>query len=185
VQEFIQRKLCEKRLKARLHAIWFCIPMDNDRPSLDLKHFNAICPDKNVPVIALFTKYDQFKCNVKIKLKDHPETHIDAEVKRGFEQGYLANLSGPPPFICLERMHKDGQQCTDLIKLTANSLSGGVVALMLIAVQKDNLELSITSAISWTKDRFQELESTEVVLKRCIVAFPWMWLIANYDDWNI
>jgi hypothetical protein len=55
-----------------------------------------------VPVVALFTKYDQFKRNIKIKLKDHPETHIDAEVKRGFEQGYLARLSGPPPFICLE-----------------------------------------------------------------------------------
>ena len=46
-------------------------------------------------------------------------------------------------------MHKDGQRCTDLIKLTANSLSGSVVALMLMAVQKDNLELSVTSAIGW------------------------------------
>ena len=55
---------------------------------------------------------------------------------------YFANF-------CPAEMHKDGQQCTDLIKLTANSLSGDVVALMLIAVQKDNLELSITSAISW------------------------------------
>jgi len=44
-------------------------------------------------------------------------------------------------------MHKDGQQCTDLIKLTANSLSGDVVALMLVAVQKDNLEVSINHAI--------------------------------------
>ena len=25
----------------------YCIPMDNDRPSLDLKHFDEICPDKN------------------------------------------------------------------------------------------------------------------------------------------
>ena len=55
---------------------------------------------------------------------------------------YFANL-------CPAGMHKDGQHCTDLIKLTANSLSGDVVALMLIAVQKDNLELSITSAIGW------------------------------------
>ena len=55
---------------------------------------------------------------------------------------YFANF-------CPAGMHKDGQQCTDLIKQTANSLSGDVVALMLIAVQKDNLELSITSAISW------------------------------------
>ena len=44
-------------------------------------------------------------------------------------------------------MHKDGQRCTDLIKLTADSLSGGVVALMLVAVQKDNLEVSINHAI--------------------------------------
>ena len=55
---------------------------------------------------------------------------------------YFANF-------CAAEMHKDGQQCTDLIKLTANSLSGNVVALMLIAVQKDNLELSITVAIDW------------------------------------
>jgi len=66
VQEFVKRKSQEKRLKDRLHAIWFvllciysceftrsrlvfryCIPMDNDRPSLDLKYFEAICPDKN------------------------------------------------------------------------------------------------------------------------------------------
>jgi hypothetical protein len=25
----------------------YCIPMENDRPSLDLKHFEDICPDKN------------------------------------------------------------------------------------------------------------------------------------------
>ena len=58
-----------------------------------------------VPIIALFTKYDQFKCNIKMKLEDehdHPEMHIDAVVKRAFEQHYLACLTGPPPFICLE-----------------------------------------------------------------------------------
>ena len=66
VQEFIKRKSQEKRLRDRLHAIWFvvylqsivnlrwsrlhfryCIPMDNDRPSLDLRHFEAIRPDNN------------------------------------------------------------------------------------------------------------------------------------------
>ena len=58
-----------------------------------------------VPVIALFTKYDQFKHDIKMKLEDehdHPETDIDTEVKRVFEQHYLASLRGPPPFICLE-----------------------------------------------------------------------------------
>ena len=49
--------------------------------------------------------------------------------------------------FCPSGMHNNGQRCTDLIKLTANSLSGDVVALMLVAVQKDNLEVSINHAI--------------------------------------
>jgi len=179
VQDFVRRKSREKRLKDRLHAIWFCIPMDNDRPSLDLKHFGDVCPDKNVPVIALFTKYDQFKRDIKMKLEDqcdHPDMDIDAEMKSVFDQHYLANLSGPPPFICLERMHKDDQRCTDLIALTSNLLSGGVVPLMLMAVQKDNLEVSINHAIKRTKEKFEEGSgSTEVVIKLCLAAFPWMW----------
>jgi hypothetical protein len=64
VQDFVSRKSREKRLTDRLHAIWFvhlriysckftglvfryCIPMDDDRPEQNLKHFNEICPDKN------------------------------------------------------------------------------------------------------------------------------------------
>ena len=66
VQDFVSRKLRARQLEDRLHAIWFvfaplgiysckftgllfryCIPMDNDRPSLDLRHFDDICPDKN------------------------------------------------------------------------------------------------------------------------------------------
>jgi hypothetical protein len=44
-------------------------------------------------------------------------------------------------------MNKPGQLCKGLIELTASSLTGSVVALMLLAVQKDNLELSITHAV--------------------------------------
>jgi hypothetical protein len=66
VQEFVRRRSQERKLVNRLHAIWFassssgiysyeftgllfryCVPMDNDRPSLDLKHIQDICPDKN------------------------------------------------------------------------------------------------------------------------------------------
>ena len=46
-------------------------------------------------------------------------------------------------------MHKHDQRCTDLIEVTANALSGGVVALMLLAVQRDNLELNVTKAVEW------------------------------------
>jgi hypothetical protein len=60
-----------------------------------------------VSVIALFTKFDQFKRDIKMRLEDqddHPEVHFDfdAEVKRVFEQFYLARLRESIPFICLE-----------------------------------------------------------------------------------
>ena len=57
------------------------------------------------PVIAVFTKYDQFKRNIKMKLEDEnrdPEINLDAEAENIFKQHYLASLDGPPPFIRLE-----------------------------------------------------------------------------------
>jgi len=105
VQEFVRRKSQERQLQNRLHAIWYCIPMDNDRPELDLKYFGDVCPDKNVPVIAIFTKYDQFKREIRMKLEDQcrdPATELEAEVESIFNQYFLASLTGPPPFICLE-----------------------------------------------------------------------------------
>ena len=58
-----------------------------------------------VPVIAVFTKYDQFKRDIKMKLEDEgrdPEAHFDAEVKHVFDRYYLGSLSGSPPFVRLE-----------------------------------------------------------------------------------
>jgi hypothetical protein len=46
-------------------------------------------------------------------------------------------------------MQRPGQRCADLVEMTADALSGDVVALMLLAVQKDNLELNIKQAIKW------------------------------------
>ena len=46
-------------------------------------------------------------------------------------------------------MHKHAQRCTELIEKTADALSGGTVAIMLLSVQKDNLELNIRQAVIW------------------------------------
>ena len=45
-------------------------------------------------------------------------------------------------------MQKHGQRCDGLIEMTANALSGDVVALMLVAIQRDNLDISIKQAIT-------------------------------------
>ena len=157
-----------------------------------------------------------------MKLEDQrrdPAEH-DVEVDKIFRQQYLAKLGGPPPYVCLESkdfvygiapstyyahfhasgMHKNGQRCTDLLEKTANSLSGSVVATILLAVQRDNLELNITQAVKWydlvysgtkMKSRFSNFSSrvhsasqrgdleTKKVIELCILAFPSIWVSRN------
>ena len=55
--------------------------------------------------MAVFTKFDQFKRDIKMKLQDkgrNPATDLDDEVERVFKRRYLAGLVGPPPHIRLE-----------------------------------------------------------------------------------
>ena len=100
--------------------------MDNERPSLDLKYFNDICADKNgvscfccdsvccfhwsmtVPIIAVFTKYEQLKFNVEMKLQDEgegaqPEV-IEERAEEVFQAEYLGMIAGQPRYITLESM---------------------------------------------------------------------------------
>ncbi|KXN82137.1 hypothetical protein AN958_03191 [Leucoagaricus sp. SymC.cos] len=151
IKDFIREKSTEKRLRDRLHAIWYCIPMDNQRPSLDLKYFSSICLDRNVPLIAVFTKYDQFKDDIEIRLEDDGvanwKTEAPTEAERVFQEEYLGKLGGMPQFVRLESMHEAGKHCTELLEKTANALSDDVVAVMLLAVQRGNLELSVKRAV--------------------------------------
>jgi len=186
VQDFVRRKSQERRLGDRLHAIWYCIPMDNDRPELEVKHFHDICPDRNVPVIAVFTKYDQFERDTKYKLEDRPEgldqgTDLNDEVERIFREHYQAYLEGSPLFVCLGRMHKPGEKCTTLIEMTADALSPNVVALMLVAAQKNGLELSIQQAVKRAHSVVERGGSINQVVKECILAFPSLWHLSFFE----
>jgi hypothetical protein len=59
-------------------------------------------------VIAVFTKFDQFRRDVRIKLEDQDDrdpddpTHLHAEMEKIFKEVFLANLTGSPPFVRLE-----------------------------------------------------------------------------------
>ncbi|KAH9033842.1 hypothetical protein EDB84DRAFT_1676291 [Lactarius hengduanensis] len=149
LQQFIRRKCQETRLRDRLHAIWYCVPMDNHRPQLDLKFFKDICPDRNVPVIVLFTKYDQFRRNVQIHVEDFgsPDDNVlDVEDKQ-FQEHYLGPLGEDIRYVRLEKMHMQNMRCDKLIETTAAALDDDIVGLMLFAVQRGNLKLSVKTAL--------------------------------------
>jgi hypothetical protein len=60
-----------------------------------------------VPVIAVFTKNDQFRREVKMKLEDQhggevDQALVDREMEEIFNKHHLANLGEAPRFVCLE-----------------------------------------------------------------------------------
>ncbi|KAH9005051.1 hypothetical protein EDB86DRAFT_2796846 [Lactarius hatsudake] len=197
LQDFIRRKCREKRLRDKLHAIWYCIPMDNQRPGLDLRFLKDICPDENVPVIAIFTKYDQFRRNVKIDVEDYgnPDDKVSEVAEKIFQEHYLHPLGDGVGFVRLEQMHRQNRRCDDLIEKTAAALNEDTIALMLLTVQKGNLQLSVKMALNRlvrqlngeASDDLNEycsvlsgagfkVEGTERVVGECLFAFPFIWV---------
>jgi hypothetical protein len=64
-------------------------------------------------VIAVFTKYDQYKRNIKMKLEDQgidtDTARLNAEMESVFKEQFLAHLMGSPPFVRLESEDFIGQ----------------------------------------------------------------------------
>ncbi len=55
-------------------------------------------------------------------------------------------------------MNKKEAHCHSLIEATAVALSGDAVSFMLIAVQKDNLRLSVNLTLKWSVLQFKRTE---------------------------
>jgi len=68
-------------------------------------------------VIAVFTKYDQFRREVRMKLEDHGRDpgDLNAEMERIFNEVFLANLKESPPIVRLESENFYKPACTALI----------------------------------------------------------------------
>ena len=121
-----------------------------------------------VPVIAVFTKYDQFKFNVEMDVFDDPDKYPDSDAsqvaEKLFEEHYLRPLGDGVKYVRLEsvlrvnipRTHTDGSaaemdvkdsRCDNLVEETAAALNENTVALMLLVVQKNDLNLSVKTAL--------------------------------------
>ncbi|KAN0131255.1 hypothetical protein V8E53_010959 [Lactarius tabidus] len=181
LKDFIQRKCGERRLQDRLHAIWYCVPMDDHRPGLNLRFYENVCPDQNVPVIAVFTKYDQFRRNVEIDVSDDPNRYLDSNVSQvaeeRFQEHYLRPLGDDVKYVRLEKMHRKDSHCDSLVETTAAALNEETVALMLLAVQRRNLEFSVKAALRRVhkKAGLNARLNVKEVIQECLVLFPYIW----------
>ncbi|KAJ7455482.1 hypothetical protein FB451DRAFT_642628 [Mycena latifolia] len=156
VKDFICDCSTRRSLSERLHAIWYCIPMDNRRPELDIIPYRHLSLPGNVPVIAVFTKYEVFRRNVYHTLQDKYQREIsseetDRECQRTFQTKYLdvfGRAAYPAPiYVCLEGMNKPDARCQSLVQTTADALNPDIVALMLLAMRGDNIRLNVHVAL--------------------------------------
>jgi len=55
-----------------------------------------------VPIIAVFTKYDDFKLTIGIDMEDEDPMDVDAEVERVFKEQYVTLVEGASMHVRLE-----------------------------------------------------------------------------------
>ena len=98
---------------------------------------------------------------------EYPGNDVSEAAKRQFEEHYLHPLGDNVKYVQLEsgfrvkcqgykltshwystEMHRQNADCNDLIEKTAEALNEDTVALMLLAVQNGNLELSVKVALN-------------------------------------
>ncbi|KAI9457008.1 hypothetical protein BJY52DRAFT_1098851, partial [Lactarius psammicola] len=125
---FIRQRSGKRQLQDRLHAIWFALSMFTvvTANNHDLKVL--LMHQSQVPVIAVFTKYDQFLRNVKMHLEDYgsPDDNISDAAERQFKERYLRHLGDgvrPCANIIVKEMHKPETRCNALLEETIEALN--------------------------------------------------------------
>ncbi|KDQ59352.1 hypothetical protein JAAARDRAFT_127458 [Jaapia argillacea MUCL 33604] len=161
VRNFLKERSDRELLKDKVHAIWYCVPMDDPRPLSppELSFFKE--GTWGVPVIAIFTKFDAQIIVAYGKLKEENKDYREAFQKapqyadKIFQDHYLPKLksvSYPPKewIFADERstdMHKPENDCFELVEKTAVAIDDNGLRSLFISVQAKDLKLNIKEAI--------------------------------------
>ncbi|KAJ8584243.1 hypothetical protein M405DRAFT_845299 [Rhizopogon salebrosus TDB-379] len=123
------------------------------------ERFFSECDTENVPVIAVFTKFDALSAVALSELRSTPgltrEDLFERIPKRAEEIFANANVWGrlsetqhpPRNYVCLANMNIDKVDCGPLLECTTGALGDEALQMLLISTQQTNLELCITYAV--------------------------------------
>ncbi|KAG2051227.1 hypothetical protein BDR06DRAFT_959218 [Suillus hirtellus] len=172
VKAFITDRSKETKITNQLHAIWYCIPMDEASRSFTASEdkFFSQCDTGSIPVIVLFTKFDALYGVAYSELKKEGKSRKDAkelapkraeETFRDGPQLKLINGVQRPPkgHVCLPNMNKDNADCGALIERTAGTLDDEALKQLFVSTQQTNLEICMKYAIERTLP--EHLDSAE------------------------
>ncbi|KAF7345921.1 GTP-binding protein [Mycena venus] len=188
VKTFITKRAESTSLSEQLHAIWYCLPPDTDRPLLkaDEDFFNTYGTDK-VPVIAIFTKFDGLVTEAYTDLLDDGSSKKEARngaVKRAEElletsfRKPLSEMRFPPSdYVRLDDMRKDTNNCNDLIATTAKALNDDTLRLLFVSVQQNNFDVCIEYAV----EVGVEARDLKGMVRDMLACFPHVWVTSSHD----
>ncbi|KAG2139579.1 uncharacterized protein EDB93DRAFT_695447 [Suillus bovinus] len=147
MKSFISERAKATKLEERLHAIWFCIPMDDHCRTFQRaeEKFFSECDTGHIPVVVIFTKLDALRPiafgELKKELKGAPTGVLD----RLYDS---KNRARPKSHVRLENMQKPNTDCNILLEHTTLALDNEELQLCLISTQQSNLELCIKCAVT-------------------------------------
>ncbi|KIO05672.1 hypothetical protein M404DRAFT_141014, partial [Pisolithus tinctorius Marx 270] len=162
MKKFVTDQAKSTKLEKRLHAIWYCIPLNESHRMVmaaERKFFNE-CDSGHVPVIVLLTKADTLNLDAVQQLMRRGLTIDDAmkeapEVEKQLQKGCLEKIKGwlnelkfpPQSYLMLTGMEQESADCEELLKCTANALTEEGLQGLLISSQQSNLGLCMEFAI--------------------------------------
>ncbi|KAG6331850.1 hypothetical protein ID866_7239 [Astraeus odoratus] len=162
MKEFVVECSSTPKLDKRIHAIWFCIPMDAyERPitAAEERFFNE-CDTGSVPVIVLLTKADCLNLLALEKLRDDGHDMKGAKARAGdVEKILLIDKQeciakqlhqcqyAPKSYLPLTSEYESGDQCTKLLMCTSDALDTIALQRLLISTQQTNISMNIKFAL--------------------------------------
>ncbi|EDR00513.1 uncharacterized protein LACBIDRAFT_313393 [Laccaria bicolor S238N-H82] len=159
VKRFIQHRSRAKHMGEQLHAIWYCIPINDEaRPitRAELDFFDE-CGTGKVPIIVLFTKADLLDAGTIEQLVGTGMSIEDAASKaeeesinnfhKNFGHVLYAKKYPPNEHIYFRDMHKTTSDCSLLVKKTAAVLSDDTILQMFLAVQQSYVSVPMEYGI--------------------------------------
>ncbi|KAJ8580653.1 hypothetical protein M405DRAFT_31699 [Rhizopogon salebrosus TDB-379] len=164
MKRFVSERASTRNLNERIHAIWYCIPMDEYHRAITVaeEKFFSECDTDNVPVIAVFTKFDalsavalgELRRTLGLTRKDILE-RTPERVEEIFADanvwGRLRETRHPPKnYVRLAKMNMDETDCGPLLECTTGALGDEALQMLLISTQQTNLELCTTYAVKKT-----------------------------------
>ncbi|KAI6119793.1 hypothetical protein EV401DRAFT_2089321 [Pisolithus croceorrhizus] len=197
MKKFVIDRAKATKLDERIHAIWFCIPLNDSHRMVmaaESKFFDN-CDTGHVPVILLATKADTLELLALEQMEDQELIVDDEGVKNLQEEilndnieklkDWLGKTMFPPhDYLSLTGMQKEAAECTSLLTCTANALKEEGLQQLLISTQQSNLEMCMKFAINKTLKHCMNNEGYKIPPNDVAFSLSRWFPYVRKGEWN-